>query len=439
MRVNEANFPDPAFRKVIAGYAGSDGVLSPDDMVWVRSLDFSNSTLEELHCYDNQLTSLPALPYGLEILACTRNQLTSLPNLPATIRELSCSENRLSVLPKLPEALVNLQCGRNQLTMLPALPASLAYMNCEQNEITKLPALPSKILNICISSNKMSGILDLTKTPFLEVVDAGDNLFTGVKLNPTTKYERIDVSKNAMKSTADITGRDDIVWDVNQFWFFDQKEACDLNGHNYKSKVTKASFIGSGSIVKNCTVCGETDYSGQKAIAKVNTPKNITKVYTGSVLAAPKFTVKNSNGKTLKQGTDYNVKKVTSAELKNVGKYEYKITLKGANYSGSKSVYVTVNPKATVINKLTKPAKKQIKVAWQKRTAQVTGYEIRYSTKQTMAGAQTVKVTSFKTNTRIIKNLKAKKKYWVQIRTYKMVNGKKYVSAWSAKKPVTTK
>ena len=69
---------------------------------------------------------------------------------------------------------------------------------------------------------------------------------------------------------------------------------------------------------------------------------------------------------------------MTSAELKNVGKYEYKITLKGANYSGSKSVYVTVNPKATVINKLTKPAKKQIKVAWQKRTAQVTGYEIRF-------------------------------------------------------------
>ena len=511
VRVNESNFPDPAFRKVLAGYAGSDGMLSPDEFVWIRSLDLSNSDLEdltgihhffnleelyvnacylteipelpdsikklqanynyltelpelpesleflmcidnqltslpelpeglkELHCYDNQLMSLPELPYGLETLACTRNQLTSLPNLPDTLDELSCSENKLTQLPKLPAALVNLQCDRNRLTSLPTLPASLKYMNCEQNQITELPALPSKILNICISVNKMGGILDLTQAPFLEIVEAGDNLFTGVKLNPTTKYERIDVSKNAMKSTADITGRNDIVWDISPFWFSDQKEACDLNGHSYKAKVTKASFDESGSSVNVCTVCGEYDYSTQTMIAGVKAPGSITKVYSGSVFAAPKFAVKTADGKTLKQGTDYTVKKVTSAKLKNVGKYEYKITLKGAKYKGSKSVYVTVNPKGTVINKVTKPAKKQIKVTWQKRTAQVTGYQIRYSTKQNMNGAVTVKVKNFKTNTKTIKNLKSKKKYWVQVRTYKTVNGKMYVSKWSTKKTVTTK
>ena len=38
-----------------------------------------------------------------------------------------------------------------------------------------------------------------------------------------------------------------------------------------------------------------------------------------------------------------------------------------------------------------------------------------------------------------IKKLKAKKKYYVRIRTYKKVNGKTYYSGWSKAKNVTTK
>ena len=39
----------------------------------------------------------------------------------------------------------------------------------------------------------------------------------------------------------------------------------------------------------------------------------------------------------------------------------------------------------------------------------------------------------------LIKKLKAKKKYYVQVRTYKTVSGKKYYSKWSKKKTVKTK
>lgn len=38
-----------------------------------------------------------------------------------------------------------------------------------------------------------------------------------------------------------------------------------------------------------------------------------------------------------------------------------------------------------------------------------------------------------------VKGLKAKKKYFVRIRTYKVVNGKTYYSGWSSAKKVTTK
>ena len=63
------------------------------------------------------------------------------------------------------------------------------------------------------------------------------------------------------------------------------------------------------------------------------------------------------------------------------------------------------------------------------------------TTKSTTSKTETKKVTKepVKTNTKTIKNLKAKKKYWVQVRTYKNVNGKTYYSAWSAKKSITTK
>jgi len=35
--------------------------------------------------------------------------------------------------------------------------------------------------------------------------------------------------------------------------------------------------------------------------------------------------------------------------------------------------------------------------------------------------------------------LKSGRKYWVRVRTYKTVNGKKYYSAWSKVKTVTVK
>ena len=69
----------------------------------------------------------------------------------------------------------------------------------------------------------------------------------------------------------------------------------------------------------------------------------------------------------------------------------------------------------------------------------ITGYQIRCSLKSSMAGAKTVTVKGYAKTSTKVKKLKAKKKYYVQIRTYKTVNGKNYYSNWSAKKTVKTK
>lgn len=214
-------------------------------------------------------------------------------------------------------------------------------------------------------------------------------------------------------------------------------------GHAWKSVYTvdaAATINKAGSKSIHCKQC-----DAQKSVTKIARIKKTTantvafngKIRNGNV------TVVDFNGKKLVKGKDFTVtyknKKGTKVVTpKNVGKYSVVVKFKGS-YKGSVTKYFDITPKATVINKLTKPAKKQIKVTWQKRTVQVTGYQIRYSTKKNMSNARVIKVANFKTNVRTIKNLKAKQKYWVQVRTYKTVNGVNIFSAWSPAKTITTK
>ena len=80
-----------------------------------------------------------------------------------------------------------------------------------------------------------------------------------------------------------------------------------------------------------------------------------------------------------------------------------------------------------------------MKLKWKKISSQASGYQVRYSTKSSMSGAKTVTVKKYKTSSKTISRLKKKKKYYVQIRTYKTVGKEKYYSDWSARKSVVTK
>ena len=95
-------------------------------------------------------------------------------------------------------------------------------------------------------------------------------------------------------------------------------------------------------------------------------------------------------------------------------------------------------PKSASIKKL-KAAKKAVAVEW-KKVSGVSGYEIQVATdKKFKKNKKTTTVKKQKTTKVTIKKLKAKKKYYVRIRTYKTVNGKKVYSAWSKVKTIKTK
>ena len=95
-------------------------------------------------------------------------------------------------------------------------------------------------------------------------------------------------------------------------------------------------------------------------------------------------------------------------------------------------------PKSASIKKV-KAANKAISVIW-KKVSGVKGYQIQVATnKKFKKNKKTVNIKKQKTTKTTVKKLKAKKKYYVRVRTYKIVNGKKVYSSWSKVKSVKTK
>lgn len=78
-----------------------------------------------------------------------------------------------------------------------------------------------------------------------------------------------------------------------------------------------------------------------------------------------------------------------------------------------------------------KAGKKKLTVTW-KKVKNVSGYQIKIATKKNFKGAKTYTVKSYKTYKKVIKKLKAKKKYFVKVRAYKTVGKSKVYGAYSA-------
>ncbi len=102
---------------------------------------------------------------------------------------------------------------------------------------------------------------------------------------------------------------------------------------------------------------------------------------------------------------------------------------------------VTISPVATKVTKLTK-GKKKLTVTWAKQTSEGTaGYQIQYGTNKSFkAGTyKTITIKGNATTKKTVSKLKSKKKYYVRVRTYCVINDENVYSAWSASKNVKVK
>lgn len=153
----------------------------------------------------------------------------------------------------------------------------------------------------------------------------------------------------------------------------------------------------------------------------------------------PSVTVTDGD-KSLTQDIDYTTK--YSSGRKNVGYYTVTVYGKDA-FAGSVSKRFSINPKGTSISKLYR-AKKAFTVKWKRQSTKmaaspITGYQIKYSTSFRMTSPKYKTVKGYKYTSKKITKLKAKKRYYVQVRTYKTVSGKNIYSTWSSIKSVKTK
>lgn len=189
--------------------------------------------------------------------------------------------------------------------------------------------------------------------------------------------------------------------------------------------------------------------SGKESAKKISKPTNLKASKSGSknikvswskVDGASKYTVyraTSKNGSYKKIGTttsgSYTDKKATLGKT-----YYYKVVANHSNsdYSSSKTSAIKMKiPKAPTNLKLSKKSKTSMKVAY-KKSSGVTGYEIKYSTSKKFKDSKTKEV---KGTSATIKSLKKKKTYYVKVRAYQTINGKKIYSSYSSTKYIKLK
>ena len=388
----------------------------------LTSLDLiRNAKLEWFNCADNQLTSLDvsrntALTHltvsgnqlaaldvrantALKGLGCSKNALTALDVSRNTqLTDLDCSENKLTSLDVSGNAaLKNLDCRDNQLTSLKvAGDAALKFLDCQYNQLTAL--------DLSHSGNLTSLWCDYNQISALDFSGCGSALKQALLNDP--QFTRFYIEDVLLEGVLTLDGNGFSLW-------FDDTATLTIDGR---------------------TVYEPAPIEQPPEKVQISSCKITVKaqVYTGKALK-PSVTVKY-NGTKLVKGTDYTVSYKNNTKVGTAT-----VTVKGiGNYTGSKKATFKINPKPTTLSKVT-PGKKKLTVTWKKQTKQVSGYQIQYGTKKDFSNAKKVTVKGAKTVKKVIKSLKAKKYYYVRIRTYKTVSGKKYYSSWSNYKKIKTK
>lgn len=165
----------------------------------------------------------------------------------------------------------------------------------------------------------------------------------------------------------------------------------------------------------------------KKKITYVSNPSNAT--YTGKSIKKG-LSVKAGRSK-LKLNRDYTISYTGN---KNCGKVKMVVRGKG-DYTGSFTRYFKIKPKKAKIKKL-KTGKKKMTVYISKSAGKVSGYQIRYSKYKNF------KKSKYKTTKRTVytlKKLSRKKYYYIKVRAYKVIDGKKHYGSYSVCKKIKVK
>jgi hypothetical protein len=180
VEINSNNFPDAAFRDIVASEYDVDGdmLITQYEISQITRMDIYArglyditginyfTALEWLDCSNNMLTSLDVAPLTrLTYLSCSRNQLQTLETRPlVNLTILGCSYNQLSSLELTTlSKLQTLYCGSNMLEELDFSGCTrLAFITCEYNQLKTLDVSMLKgIQAIDFSFNQILDVIGL--------------------------------------------------------------------------------------------------------------------------------------------------------------------------------------------------------------------------------------------------------------------------------------
>lgn len=213
----------------------------------------------------------------------------------------------------------------------------------------------------------------------------------------------------------------------------DSSDSNTPHTHVYETVVVPAAYEQRGSIKRICNVCGDVD--SYEEIGAIKSVKLSRQFYTyNGKKNRPTVTVKDEYGTVISKN-NYDL---SYSNDKAIGVASVTITFKG-NYTGQLVEKYTIGPKGVNIGKLF-ASSKGFSVSW-KKGKNITGYEIQYSTdmKFKATKSKSMLVTNKNTLNKKITKITGNKRYYVRVRTYCKVKGKKIYSAWSSAKNVKTR
>ncbi len=305
---------------------------------------------------------------------------------------------------------------------------------------------------------------DFSKNTKLESIDLGWGSFTSLDLRKNKNLKKVDVQYGQLKSI-NLNGLTKLNWlklagdqlttlDISNTGLMRSGDSFAVVGHQFRKSDTKELTINVTMTHKQkvqfdkfcqklqAEQALEEDADDEQTYVVVKvTPYKVVPAKTAYVFSGKyiKPSAKVYDGPDLLGSGDYTL---SYSSCKNVGTATVTAAMKNGLTGSQKATY-RINPKTTAIKSL-KASKKAFTVKWKKQSAKmaksrITGYQIRYSTSSKMTKAKTKKVKGYSKTSKKISKLKAKKRYYVQVRTYKVVSGKTYYGAWSAKKKIKTR
>lgn len=188
----------------------------------------------------------------------------------------------------------------------------------------------------------------------------------------------------------------------------------------FKNPNTTTTSSISVTVPTNITIPSRTTTDSDVS-SQLTTSTTASQITADSKMVESAYSIANEFSKSLSKANTTTTSKATTTT---------KATKKASNKN---------KPKKTKI-KSVKGKKNGFKITW-KKVSGVKGYQIKYSTNKYFFESLTKSknVKKAKTTSATVKNLRKGKTYFVKVRTYKIVKGKKVYSNWSKVKTVTAK